>query len=114
LYGLGMGRDNDLWIRGHTFEYDGIKGNAPMGGRYLLTQLDGLKSVYQNGFVRWQIGPFLDSGQVSGALGSHGWLLDTGVETHVRLLRSVTVIAIYGRDTIHGGGVFFTAIRPGG
>lgn len=111
LYALGMGRDNDLWIRGHTAEYNGRKGNAPMGDRYVLTQLDGLQTVYRNPFVRLEIGPFLDSGKVGGAFGSNGWMLDTGVQSQARFMGSLTVLAVYGRDVVHGGGVIFTAIR---
>ncbi len=113
-YILGMGRDNDLWIRGHNAEYDGRKGNGPMGNRFFLSQFDALKTIYGNGFVQFEIGPFVDSGRVSGTYGSHGWMLDTGAEAQVRILKSTTFILVYGRDTLNGGGVIFTAIRAGG
>ncbi len=114
LFALGMSRDSDLWIRGHTAEYNGLKGNGPMGDRFALTKADFLQTVFRNDFLRWEAGPFLDTGKVSGRFGSHGWMVDTGVETHVQIMRALTFVAIYGRDTIHGGGAVFTAIRAGG
>src|SRR5262249_15226107 len=36
LYQLGVERDNDLWLRGHTGTSAGRKGEAPLGRRYFL------------------------------------------------------------------------------
>jgi tetratricopeptide (TPR) repeat protein len=115
LFQLGVERDNDLWLRGHTGTLDGRKGAAPLGRRYFLANWEMDKNVYQNGFFTVKVGPFLDNGAIadsSGIFGSRRWLLDSGVQCKVRILGGVTVVLSYGRD-LHGGkGVFYaTALR---
>lgn len=110
LYGLGVERDNDLWLRGHDGTTDGRKGNAPLGRRYVLWNSELNKNVYENGFFRVQVGPFFDSGAIadsSGLFGSQKWLFDTGVQAKVRVLGSVSVVLSYGRDLRNGKGLFY-------
>jgi tetratricopeptide (TPR) repeat protein len=113
LFQLGVERDNDLSLRGHSGTIDGRKGAAPLGRRYFLANWEMDKNIYQNGFFTMKLGPFLDSGAVadsSGLLGSRRWLWDLGVQCRVRLPGSLTVVLSYGRDLHDGKGVFYGTV----
>jgi hypothetical protein len=110
LYELGVERDNDLWMRGHDGTVDGRKGDAPLGRRYVLWNIELNKNVYDSGFFRLQVGPFFDSGAAADSselFGSRKWLFDTGIQAKVRVLGSVSVVLSYGRDLRNGKGLFF-------
>jgi tetratricopeptide (TPR) repeat protein len=113
LFQLGVERDNDLWLRGHSGTIDGRKGAAPLGRRYFLANWEMDKNIYGNGFFALKLGPFLDSGAVadsSGLFGSQRWLWDSGIQCKVQVLGSVTVLLSYGRN-LHGGkGVFYGTV----
>lgn len=114
LFQVGMERDNSLWLRGHVGTYNGLKGNSPVGSAYTLFQWDAMQTVFRKPFVRVSLGPFVDSANVAradGRYGSNGWLLDTGLESRVRLMNAVTIAVVCGRDTRTGNTVFYTAIR---
>jgi tetratricopeptide (TPR) repeat protein len=115
LFQLGVERDNDLWLRGHAGTSGGRKGAAPLGRRYFLANWEMDKNVYSNGLFTLKLGPFLDAGRVtdsSGLFGSRQWLWDTGAQCKVRVLGSVTIVLIYGRDLRGGRNVFYgTALR---
>lgn len=115
LFQLGVERDNDLWLRGHAGTMGGRKGAAPLGRRYFLANWEIDKNVYSNGLFAVKLGPFVDTGKItdaSGLFGSREWLWDTGAECKVRLLGSVTVVLIYGRDLRGGHNVFYpTAVH---
>lgn len=110
LFQLGVERDNDLWMRGHAGTSGGRKGAAPLGRRYFLANWETDKNVYGNGLFTVKLGPFLDTGTIadsSGLFGSQRWLWDTGAQCKVRVLGSVTVVLIYGRDLRGGRNVFY-------
>lgn len=110
LYELGVERDNDLWLRGHDATTGGRKGAAPLGRRYVLSNSELNKTVYNGGFFHIQVGPFFDTGAVAdptGLFGSQKWLFDTGVQARLRVLGSVSVVLSYGRDLRNGKGLFF-------
>jgi tetratricopeptide (TPR) repeat protein len=115
LFQLGVERDNDLWLRGHAGTSGGRKGAAPLGRRYFLANWDIDKNIYGNGFFTVKLGPFVDTGRItdpSGLFGSRRWLWDTGAQCKVRVLGSVTVVLIYGRDLRGGRNVFYgTVVR---
>ncbi len=115
LFQLGVERDNDLWLRGHAGTMGGRKGAAPLGRRYFLVNWETDKSVYSNGLFSVKLGPFVDTGKItdaSGLFGSREWLWDTGAQCKVRVLGSVTVVLIYGRDLRGGHNVFYpTAVH---
>jgi tetratricopeptide (TPR) repeat protein len=115
LFQLGVERDNDLWLRGHAGTTDGRKGAAPLGRRYFLVNWEMDKNLYSNGLFTVKVGPFLDTGSVadsSGLFGSQRWQWDTGAQCKVRVLGSVTVMLIYGRDLRGGRNIFYgTAVR---
>lgn len=110
LYQLGAERDNELWIRGHGGTLGGRKGRAPLGRRFALINSDFLKTVYGGALFRVQLGPFLDTGSIadaSGLFGSQKWLVDSGIQTRIRVLSSVSVTLSYGRDLRNGRGLFY-------
>jgi tetratricopeptide (TPR) repeat protein len=115
LFQLGIERDNDLWLRGHSGTSGGRKGAAPLGRRYVLANWEQDKNVYANGIFTVKLGPFLDTGAIadsSGLFGSRQWLWDTGAQCKVRVLGSVTVVLSYGRDLRGGRNVFYgTVVR---
>jgi tetratricopeptide (TPR) repeat protein len=113
LYMLGLERDNDLWMRAHIGTRDGIKGNAPLGTRYFLSNLDFDKNVYGNGLLTLKLAPFLDTGKISGIsqLGAGKWLWDTGVALKIRVL-GVGLAFTWGRDLRTGNNAwYFTSGR---
>lgn len=112
LFMLGMERDNDLWLRAHIGTRDGRKGSAPLGTRYALTNWETDKNVYRNGLITLKLGPFLDSGRISGAssaFNSKQWLWDAGIQAKISVL-GVGVSLIYGRDLRTGNNAFYTAV----
>jgi tetratricopeptide (TPR) repeat protein len=115
LFQLGVERDNDLWLRGHAGTTGSRKGAAPLGRRYFLVNWEMDKNIYSNGLFSVKLGPFLDTGSIadpSGLFGSQRWLWDTGAQCKVRVLGSITVVLIYGRDLRGGRNVFFgTTLR---
>jgi hypothetical protein len=115
LYQLGVERDNDLWMRGHSGTIDGRKGRAPLGRRYVLLNSEVNKTLYDGAFFRVQLGPFFDTGAIadpSGQFGSRKWLFDAGIQARIRVLGSVGVVLSYGRDLRNGTGVFYgTSVR---
>jgi tetratricopeptide (TPR) repeat protein len=115
LFQLGVERDNDLWLRGQAATIGGRKGAAPLGRRYFLANWEIDKNVYSNGIFTVKFGPFLDTGSIadsSGLFGSRQWQWDTGAQCKVRVLGSITVVLIYGRDLRGARNVFYgTALR---
>jgi tetratricopeptide (TPR) repeat protein len=114
LFMLGMERDNDLWLRGHVGTRDGRKGSAPLGTQYFLLNTDVDKNIFGNGLITVKLGPFLDTGKitgVSGNLGSQKWQWDTGAQAKLRVL-GVGVVFVYGKDLRTGNNAYyFTAGR---
>jgi hypothetical protein len=109
LFMLGLERDNDLWMRGHTGSRDGRKGNAPLGRNYFLSNWEMDKKVYGNGLLALKLGPFLDTGKIidsSSELGSREWLWDTGVQVKLRVFGTGVGFS-YGRDLRSGGNAFY-------
>jgi tetratricopeptide (TPR) repeat protein len=113
LFQLGVERDNDLWLRGHAGSSGGRKGAAPLGRRYFLANWEMDKNIYSNGLFTVKLGPFLDTGGIadsSGLFGSQRWQWDSGAQCKVRVLGSITVVLIYGRDLRGGRNVFYGTV----
>jgi hypothetical protein len=113
LFQLGVERDNDLWLRGHAGTTGGRKGAAPLGRRYFLANWEMDKNVYSNGLFTVKLGPFLDTGGIadsSGLFGSQRWQWDTGAQCKVRVLGSITVVLIYGRDLRGARNVLYATV----
>ncbi len=114
LFMLGLECDNDLPLRAHIGTRDGRKGSAPLGRNYFLSNFETDKNVYSNGFFTFKLGPFVDTGKITGAspaLGSRRWLLDIGVQAKISVL-GVGVAFSYGRDLHSGHGAFYSTVAP--
>jgi tetratricopeptide (TPR) repeat protein len=112
LFMLGIERDNELWLRAHIGTRNGRKGSAPLGRNYFLGSWETDKIVFQNGFLTFQLGPFVDSGKItdpSSGLGAKKWLWDTGVQGKLRLL-GVVVGVSYGKDLRSGNNAIYTTV----
>lgn len=112
LFMLGLERDNDLWLRAHIGTRDGRKGSAPLGANYFLSNWESDKELYRNGIVTLKLGPFLDTGKITGAsdaLGSSEWLVDTGAQAKFSVL-GVGVAFSYGKDLRTGRNAFYTRL----
>ncbi len=116
LFMLGVERDNDLPLRAHIGTRDGRKGSAPLGRNYFLWNADFDRTVYDAGFLKIKLGPFLDSGRItdpSRLFGSGRWLWDTGAQLKLSLFSTVTVAVSYGKDLRGGRNAFYaTTLRP--
>jgi Tetratricopeptide repeat len=109
LFVLGIERDNDLWLRGHVGTRNGRKGSAPMGENYFLANWEIDKNIYSNALIGFKLGPFLDSGKITGSssgMGSEQWLWDLGAQAKVRLL-GLGVSFAYGKDLRSGNNAFY-------
>src|SRR6266508_4542279 len=112
LFILGVERDNDLWMRAHVGTRNGRKGGAPMGRDYLLSNWELDKKVYDNGLMRFKLGPFLYRGKITdssnerGGLGSQTWLWDLGAQAKVQAL-GVGIVFSYGKDLRSGNNAFY-------
>ncbi len=112
LFILGLERDNDLPLRAHIGTRDGRKGSAPLGRDYLLENWELDKSLYGNGIVKLQFGPFFDIGKIADpgtSLGSQKWLFDTGAQAKVRVL-GMGLIFSYGKDLRTGNNAFYVTL----
>jgi tetratricopeptide (TPR) repeat protein len=113
LFMLGLERDNDLWLRAHIGTRDGIKGTAPLGGSYFLSNWEMDKSIYSNGLIGFKLGPFLDVGKMmdsTSALATQKWLWDTGAQAKVEVL-GVGVAFSYGKDLRTGNNAFYATVE---
>jgi hypothetical protein len=116
FFQLGMERDNELWLRGHTGTRDGKKGSAPLGVDYTLLQTGFDRTVARFRFLEVRAGPFFDAGRISGPserFGSSGWLLDAGIAAKIVVAGGLSWSAVYGRDLRGGSGVFYTSASVG-
>ena len=83
-----------------------------MGRDYLLSNWELDKNVYDNGLMRFKLGPFLDSGKITdssnerGGLGSQTWLWDLGAQAKVQAL-GVGIVFSYGKDLRSGNNAFY-------
>jgi hypothetical protein len=115
LWMVAVERDNDLWLRGHIGTRGGKKGSAPMGDRFLLSNTDFYRSIWQNGLINIKAGPLLDVARVSAptaGLAPHQWLIDVGAEVKLSVL-GTSVVLTYGRDLRSGNNAFYgSAAQP--
>ncbi|MFB3902761.1 MAG: hypothetical protein ACE15E_04855 [Acidobacteriota bacterium] len=109
LFRLGMDRDSNLLLRGHSGTRNGLKGDGPMGGGYLLVNADLQKRLYGSGLLSLSAGPFVDSGRIlePRSRAVEGWMLDTGFEGRLALLGLFQVALSYGIDTGTGNRLTF-------
>lgn len=117
LFILGLERDNNLPLRAHIGTRDGKKGSAPLGRDYLLSNWEINKNLYNGGWFRLRLAPFLDTGRIYGGaegFGSRQWLWDTGGEAKLRVIGGVSIIFTYGKDLRTGNNTFYvTTVHEG-
>jgi len=109
LFMLGLERDNDLWLRAHIGTRNGLKGSAPLGRNYFLSNWDLDKNIYNNGLFGIKLTPLLDIAKItdpSKVLGSHQWLFDTGIQLKFSVL-GVGIVFTYGKDLRTGNNAFY-------
>ena len=113
LFMLGLERDNDLWLRAHIGTRDGIKGSAPLGRSYFLSNWEMDKDIYSNGLLGVKVGPFVDTGKMfdtTAALATPKWLCDTGAQVKVEVF-GVGVVFSYGKDLRTGNNAFYAQVE---
>jgi hypothetical protein len=110
LFMLGLERDNDLSMRSHIGTRDGLKGSAPLGRQYYLSNWEIDKNIYNTGLFSVKLSPFLDVGRMDSSvgLGSGKWCWDIGVQAKFRVL-GVGLVLIYGKDLRSGKNAFYVA-----
>ena len=102
LFALGVDRDEDLWLRGHSTTAEGRKGNGPTGRRYVLLNAEIGKTIFNRGLVKTSIVPFVDIARSGSAF------VDTGAEFRVSVASLATFSISIGRDLKAGRTVVFT------
>jgi hypothetical protein len=102
LFSLGMDRDEDLWLRGHSTTRDGRKGAGVNGRRYVLWNSEISKTVLEKPFLKVNVVPFTDVARV-GSL-----YVDVGAELRLSLASIVTLSVSVGRDLKAGRTLVFT------
>jgi len=114
LWELGLGGDNDLWMRGHISTRDGRKGSAPLGRNYFLSNLEMDKNICRWQMIRLIGSPFVDTGTIRddvAGLGSHKWLTDVGASLKVKAF-GFGVALSYGKDLRSGNNaIYVTMLR---
>ncbi|HEY6937779.1 MAG TPA: tetratricopeptide repeat protein [Terriglobales bacterium] len=112
LFMLGIEQDNALWLRAHIGTRDGRKGCAPMGRNYILSNWELDKNLYGNGLLSLKLGPFLDTGKITGSspgLGAPDWLWDTGIQAKLRVLGARFTVS-YGKDLRSGNNAVYLTV----
>lgn len=110
---LGIGGDNDLWMRGHIATRDGRKGSAPLGKDFFLSNWELDKNVYRFAVMAIKAGPFVDTGEIIGPVGfgPRKWLCDVGAQAKVSAL-GFGVVLSYGKDIRSGtNAVYLSLLR---
>lgn len=113
LFMLGIERDNSLWLRGDLGDRDGRKGSAPLGTRYLLTNSDVYRQIFNNGLISIETGPLFDIGRMgapNSGLATRRWLFDAGIETRITVL-GTRVILTWGHDLRTGNNALFATAQ---
>ena len=105
LFTLGVLGDSGLLMRAHIATRDGKKGSAPLGGDYLVSNLDAARNFSPIPLLKIKIGPFLDTGWSNNLLAANTWLWDTGIQARFQAL-GFEVALSYGRDLRSGNNAF--------
>lgn len=111
LYSLGLERDNDLLLRGHSATRDGKKGSGPVGPHYFLVNLELNKEVYRGGLWSIVLTPYVDSGKTfdgSGYFGSRVWQWDAGIQLKLMIFERVSLIVSYGKSLRSGENTLYS------
>jgi hypothetical protein len=92
LFELGIGRDSDLLLRGHSTTRDGRKGAGVLDRRYVLLNVESEKIVRDFNLLRLSAAPFVDAARTTRTF------VDAGIELRLRLASVATFSISIGRD----------------
>jgi tetratricopeptide (TPR) repeat protein len=92
---IGLDRDSDLWMRAHPATVEGRKNAFNTSRKFVLTNSDFQKTIWNSGWFQVGTGPFLDTSKSSI---SSNWIVDTGIEVRVRVLGAVGLNFSYGKS----------------
>jgi predicted double-glycine peptidase len=104
LFSIGMDRDEDYKLRGHSATRDGRKGAAPIGRRYALWNFEISKTVLDKSFFKATLVPFLDAARVGSTF------VDAGAELRLSVASMLTFSISAGRDLRAGRTLLFTNV----
>jgi predicted double-glycine peptidase len=104
LFSIGVDRDEDYRLRGHSATRDGRKGAAPIGRRYVLWNLELSKTVLDKSFFKAALVPFLDVARVGSVF------VDAGAELRLTVASMLTFSVSAGRDLRTGRTLVFTNV----
>lgn len=112
LFLIGVERDSELWLRGHSGTLSGKKGSAPIAASYFLSNTELDKQLFEYTLLRVSAGPFLDVARVQDFRHrfSRSWFIDAGVQTKIALTGAMTLTVSYGRALRGGGHAIYAAI----
>ena len=102
LFSVGIDRDGDLWLRGHSTTRDGRKGAGLIGRRYVLLNSEVSKTVLEKSFFKVNLVPFADVARVGSSY------VDAGAELRISLASVATFSVSVGRDLKAGRTLVFT------
>jgi hypothetical protein len=102
LFSLGVDRDTDLWLRGHSAILDGRKGAGPLGRRYVHWSSEISKHLLDTAFFKASVTPFVDVARAGSVY------VDPGVELRFSLASLITFSISAGHDLKTGRTFVFT------
>ena len=102
LFSVGIDRDDDLGLRGHSTTRDGRKGAGPIGRRYVLWNSEISKTFLERSFFKASIVPFVDVARAGSVF------VDTGAELRISIASLATFSVSVGRDLRAGRTLVFT------
>jgi hypothetical protein len=104
LFSVGIDRDEDLWLRGHSATREGRKGAGLTGRRYILWNSEVSKTLFERAFLKASIVPFADVARVGSVF------VDAGTEFRISLASLATFSVSVGRDLKAGRTLIFTNV----
>ncbi len=102
LFSLGIDRDTDLWLRGHSAFRDGRKGAGPTGRRSVLWNSEISKNLFDSALFKTSVAPFVDVARVREVY------VDAGIQLRFSLASVLSFSISAGRDLKAGRTVVFT------
>jgi predicted double-glycine peptidase len=104
---IGLDRDSNLWLRGHSATLGGRKNAANITRAFAVTNSDFQKKVLDRGWFSLSAGPFLDTQKSSI---SPRWLADTGIELRFGILQEIGAAISYGHGLRDGRHALFVRV----
>jgi predicted double-glycine peptidase len=101
---VGVERDSEFWLRGHSATLDGRKRTLNAVRAFLITNSDIQKHIFDRGWFSLTAGPFVDTGK---SAVSPAWLVDAGLETRFSILHTIGFTFSYGRSLRDGQHAMF-------